>query len=156
MTRSLVCYRSLRNWKYQVTSRCRFETPIEGFDIPGQLVSLNPKGLLTIEMGYCWDGASGPTIDTQDSQAASLAHDALYQLMRLELLPQYVKPLADQVLHDVFTQDAVRMNKGQGVMGWIRRKLARPRADVWKLGVELFASGCCKPGTEKPEKIICV
>jgi len=49
-------------------------------------LSLSPKGLLRIRTGYSWDGPSGLTIDTKNFMRGSLAHDAMYQLMREALL----------------------------------------------------------------------
>jgi len=43
---------------------------------------LNSNGYIVIYPGYEWDGASGPTIDTDDTMDGSLVHDVLYQLMR--------------------------------------------------------------------------
>ena len=45
------------------------------------------EGKLTVRSGYAWDGASGPTWDTEDTLTPSLVHDALYQAIRAGLLP---------------------------------------------------------------------
>ena len=37
---------------------------------------------ICVKPGYAWDGASGPTIDTKNTVAASMIHDILYQFMR--------------------------------------------------------------------------
>jgi len=39
-------------------------------------------GQLFITAGYCWDGPSGPAIDTDNFMDGSLVHDVLYELMR--------------------------------------------------------------------------
>lgn len=43
--------------------------------------------ILTVHPGYGWDGCSGPTLDTAGNMAPGLAHDCLYQAMRLRFLP---------------------------------------------------------------------
>lgn len=45
------------------------------------------NGRLTIKAGYCWDGPSGPSIDTSAFIHASLVHDALYGLMQSGAIP---------------------------------------------------------------------
>lgn len=58
-------------------------------------------GQLVVNLGYAWDGASGPTWDSPSSMLASLFHDALYQLIREGFLPRSVRQGADEVLRDV-------------------------------------------------------
>lgn len=95
---------------------------------------LTREGHLIISKGYAWDGPSGPTIDTPDSLRGSLVHDALYQLMRLGLLPESCREHADKLLHDICVEDG--MNNF--------------RADLWKTMVEDFAGFAAKYGTERP------
>jgi hypothetical protein len=54
------------------------------------------NGIMSFEVGYRWDGCSGPTWDTAATMEASLAHDGLYQLMRLAILAQNFKDFADR------------------------------------------------------------
>ena len=77
---------------------------------------------LTIYQGYAWDGASGPTIDTENSMRASLVHDALYQLMREGNLAKSYRIVADEMLHSLLLEDG---------MSWIR-------AWYWYQGVRRF------------------
>lgn len=44
------------------------------------------RNVLHIYKGYSWDGASGPTWDTNDTITPSLVHDVLYQAIREGLL----------------------------------------------------------------------
>lgn len=95
---------------------------------------LNVAGAtLTIERGYCWDGASGPTWDSRSSMRASLVHDALYQLMRLGVLPEACREMADQALYDLCVEDG----------------MFRPRAWAWWKAVRLMAAGAAKNGTDR-------
>ncbi|GAK24268.1 hypothetical protein JCM19052_4928 [Vibrio sp. JCM 19052] len=89
-------YKKRRTYKYNLHSEEQVETGItltQPFDSP--FLSLSEQGLLTIKKGYSWDGASGPAIDTKNILKASLVHDALYQLMREEVLPQSSREQAD-------------------------------------------------------------
>ena len=88
---------------------------------------------LTIERGYCWDGASGPTWDSKSSMRASLVHDALYQLMRLGVLPEACRKHADDTLYDLCLEDG----------------MFKPRAWAWWKAVRLAAGSAAKNGTER-------
>ena len=75
---------------------------------------IRPGGLLYISRGYCWDGASGPAIDTMSFARASLVHDALYQLIAAGHVPKKPwKAHADRELYDICREDG---------MGWLRAK----------------------------------
>jgi hypothetical protein len=130
-------YRSLRNWKYQTMAPYGHDTGITGYEIHTDWLKLDKEGYLLVRAGYCWDGASGPTWDSKCSMRGSLVHDALYQLMRLELLPQSCKPVADRLLRDICIEDGM----------W------PIRAAIWCAGVKLCGGASCTPGSE-PEQII--
>ena len=70
-------------------------------------------GVLTVKPGYAWDGPSGPTKDDKANMRASLEHDVLYQLMRLNILPQYFRKKADEQFDKTAKEDG---------MWWWRRK----------------------------------
>ena len=67
--------------------------------------TLWPDGVIVIDEGYEWDGASGPTIDTDDTMDGSLVHDILYQLIREGKLPYKLRkkasPLADKIAESI-------------------------------------------------------
>ena len=122
-------------YKYQL---CREHTEYTGIypsrgGIHTDYLDLAENGLLTIRKGYAWDGPSGPAIDTKDSLRGSLIHDALYQLMRLGLLPQSCRAEADALLRDICIDDG--MNPA--------------RAELWRLGVRMFAEPYARYGTER-------
>lgn len=85
-----------KGYKYQLVAdyTCSVNIHPEQ-DIVTKYISLTIGGRLTLRDGYAWDGISGPTFDTEDTRRGSLVHDALYQLMRLGLLPQSARPAAD-------------------------------------------------------------
>ena len=82
-----------------------------------------------IRSGYAWDGASGPTIDSKSSMEASLVHDALYQLMRMELLPQLYRNYADNFFKKIC----------------IIKGMWKFRAGAWFYAVKNFASVAASP-----------
>jgi len=71
-------------------------------------IHLNPSGLLEIKRGYCWDGPSGPTIDTKNFMRGSLVHDVLYQLMRYDHLNRgKFRAVADKILREHCIEDGM-------------------------------------------------
>jgi len=92
---------------------------------------------------YAWDGASGPTVDDDDRRACdeglgsrtaipSLRHDVKYQMLRLYLLPECMKDIADQEFHDDL----------------LIRGFNHLRADIWHIGVHFGGASACEPGTD--------
>lgn len=94
---------------------------------------LTVDGYLTIKKGYASDGPSGPTFDTEDSIRGAFVHDALYQLMRLGLLPQSCRKQADRMLRILCEEDGMNPL----------------RAELWEEGVNHFAAYAAKYGTER-------
>ena len=70
-------------------------------------ITFNSNGLLEVRKGFPWDGMSGGVPDTKRNMRASLAHDVLYKLMRLGLLPLSFRSLADEELKVLCIQDRV-------------------------------------------------
>jgi hypothetical protein len=97
-----------KGYKYQLQETFWVDAPFIGITalIPG-FVTLEPSGRLTIYAGYAWDGPSGPTIDTADFMRGSLAHDALYQLMREGLLNINHRDTADRFLVTLCREDGM-------------------------------------------------
>ena len=76
-------------------------------------VRLGESGELVVLPGYCWDGPSGPTIDTEDFMRGALVHDCLYQMMREGALPKSYRKKADHILRKMCGEDG---------MPWWRRQ----------------------------------
>ncbi len=86
-------YRNRREgqeWLYCVDQAICCDTKIntgEDYSINNRagikLVALSGDGFLTVLENYCWDGSTAVP-DTSGCMFASLVHDALYQMMRLE------------------------------------------------------------------------
>jgi len=90
---------------------------------------LSEAGTLLIEKGYCWDGPSGPTFDTMTFMKGSCLHDALYQLMRMDLLPWSQWRIADKELETQCLRDGMWSLRAKWVMAGLkfaRGKAARP------------------------------
>lgn len=97
-------YRS--GYKYQLAADETFQTSLQPpQSIFTARIDLYTTGLLVIREGYSWDGTSGPVIDRKTNQRGSLAHDALYQLMRMEKLPHYFWPQVDLEFAKIIKED---------------------------------------------------
>lgn len=96
-----------KGYKYQLTKQCIYKSPITGYNICTKYIKLHEDGTLIIEAGYCWDGPSGPTIDSKDFMRGSLIHDALYQLLRQGYLPQSERVIADKILQYICLEDGM-------------------------------------------------
>ena len=127
-----------RGYKYQTSRVFEIETGILGMlPLETDWLFLSPEGLLTIRKGYAWDGASGPTIDTKSTFRGSLTHDALYQLMRLELLDRSWRDHADELLRKLCIEDGM----------WSFR------ANYWWVFVDKLAGAACRPSAEPQEEV---
>lgn len=102
-------YRNLHLYKYQLTSTYSLNINIKGHKYTSQYLTLCKNGMLYIKKWYAWDGPSGPTIDTKTFMRGSLVHDALYQLLRLKIIPFKYRLHADKLLKKICREDG--MNK---------------------------------------------
>lgn len=125
MARHQIKLESLAKWKYRLTADLDMQSSIRGIACKTEYISLWDDGRLILHKGYAWDGPSGPTIDTQDSLAASAGHDALYQLIGLGVIPQDLRILADRDLRDWCIADG----------------MSSTRADAWFFAVRAFGGG---------------
>ena len=93
-------------------------------------VRIERSGTLHISTDYAWDGPSGPTIDTENFMRGSLAHDALYQLMRERVLDHRKnRKRADRLLRTNVREDGMSWFRAQ----WVYR------------GVRLFGGAAARP-----------
>ncbi len=107
MTRGYIRYRG--DYKYQLASEYRIKINIHPANaIITDFVDLRVDGELIVKNGYAWDGPSGPVLDTKENLRASLVHDALYQLMRLEKLKSRThRKTADKIFRNICKKDGV-------------------------------------------------
>jgi len=111
-----------KGYKYQLANDLKIETGITSrFFIDTHFIEMEPKGDLLIKKDYCWDGPSGPTIDTDNFMRGSLVHDALYQLMRNGELPIDCRDQADQLLRKICQEDGMSWMRAW----WVYRALYR-------------------------------
>jgi len=94
--------------KYQLSVAYMQQTSIRP-DSPGRLLnlSIDQSGLLKINEGYSWDGPSGPTLDTHTFMRGSLVHDALYELMRYDLVDKKYREDIDKLLISMCKEDGM-------------------------------------------------
>lgn len=106
-TEGYIRYRA--DYKYQLASDYKIHTSIYPHDdITTEFIDLDTGGTLLVRKGYAWDGPSGPVIDTEENMRASLVHDALYQLMRIEAISARThRKAADQLFKDICKEDGV-------------------------------------------------
>ncbi len=79
----------ITRYKYRLCLDYAYELPLVAprpTDPSGLLMNfltLEPGGVaLMFHNGYCWDGSSGPTIDSKTCHRGSLIHDGAYQMLR--------------------------------------------------------------------------
>jgi len=94
-------------FKYQLAEDYEVDIGIIGYECDLKFIKLTLSGVLLIRNGYAWDGPSGPTFDTPDFMRGSLVHDALYQLMRLNVLSQAERNPADKLLRTICLEDGM-------------------------------------------------
>ncbi len=134
-------YRRIDDYKYQLMEKYVHETQWafdRALETSGKWVALSKTGRLTLKKGYAWDGPSGPTIDTKNFMRGSLVHDALYQLMRVKLLPQSRRKPADVLLWLICLDDG----------------MSRTRADYVYHAVRVFGAGSARPPKKAKPVII--
>ncbi len=101
-------YRELHGYKYELVDTVMVQTDITGLDIDTEYIALFENGQLFVKLGYAWDGASGPAIDTKTIMRGSLVHDSLYQLMREGHLDRTkYRDAADQLLRKICLEDGM-------------------------------------------------
>jgi hypothetical protein len=98
----VILYKKRARYKYNLHSDVEYPTNIK-VETPqiSRVLIIDEVGNLSIKKGYSWDGPSGPTIDTKNFMKGSLIHDALYQLMRENIIPQNFRKKADEILREI-------------------------------------------------------
>ena len=115
-------YENISKYKYRLLEDEEFSTGISGIYASTEYLTMYDTGILMCKKHYCWDGASGPTIDTDNTMRASLGHDATYQLIRLGILSQAHREAADKLLRKWLLEDG----------------MTHARAQLWYEGVRAF------------------
>lgn len=95
-----------KNYRFILTAPLVLDTNIIGRACKTDWIELLNDGTLIISGAYAWDGATG-AINTENSVRASCGHDALYQLIRLGLLPRTMRLKADSNLRKWLIEDGM-------------------------------------------------
>jgi len=115
----MIKYKS--GYKYQLVKDYGIKTKILGFEAHTRYINLSKDGFLLIKESYCWDGPSGPTIDTKNFMRGSLIHDALYQLIREGLLDSKWRRQADKELRKACLEDGMSKIRAWYVYHCVRK-----------------------------------
>lgn len=132
----MIRYRRLRGYKYELAADYELDLPelacAASVIVSHRLFRLDftstPR--LTIRAGYCWDGPSGPAIDTKNFLRGSLVHDVLYQAMRLGYIPQTFRAAADNILARLCREDGMSGIRANWVRWAVRSFAARASAET--------------------------
>lgn len=113
-----------RGWKYKLAHPYWVDLP-EMDEFPEvtthDFLILDSRNRLFIKRNYAWDGPSGPAIDSKNFMRGSLVHDALYQFIREEHLPQSAREAADAILYRICREDGMSLVRAKWVY-WAVRK----------------------------------
>jgi len=135
MKQPLIFYKS--GYKYQITREYTCFVGIFNYEYESDFLKLTPTGWLTVKKYYCFDGPSGPTIDTKTNMRGALIHDALYQLMRLGVIAEKYADTANKLFKQICREDG---------MCWLRAQLY-----FWGVNTSI-AEKNAKAGTEQKEQ----
>ena len=128
--------------KYQLYEEVWFQTNIHPHEaILTDWIVLFKNGRIYIKKGYAWDGPSGPTYDSPDTMSPSLVHDAIYQLIRMEMLEPEARTKADELLGQMMRERGSKF----APLGWLQGLRSR----VWTGGTKWFAKWAARPGNTK-------
>jgi len=125
-------------YKYQLdeTYEVKVCLDMRGLNITTKFITLYSDGVLRINAGYAWDGASGPAVDTKNFMRGSMVHDALYQLIRQGYLEPEYRDEADEELRRVCLEDGMSRARAWWVYNAVRtfaKRSASPESkkEVW-------------------------
>ena len=115
-------WEDISHYKYRSSSDEYFQTGILGVYATTDFITMYDDGRMLVKKWFLWNGASGPTIDTDNTKRASKGHDALYTLIALGVLNRGYRRRADRLLRKWLLEDG----------------MAHPRAQLWYEGVRAF------------------
>ena len=135
----IIYYKNIDRYRYELAADYQIIVKIRPENsIHHEYFSLTTGGLLTVKAGYMWDGPSGLAIDSKDFMRGSLMHDACYQVMRLGLLPQSYRQVADEELRRICLEDGMWPIRAWWVYNTVR----------------MFAGSCAERQINLPENRI--
>jgi len=126
-----ISYRA--GYKYQLVEDYSVQTDIAtGSYRYLRFACIDPGGLLTVKIGYAWDGPSGPVPDVPEAMRGSLVHDALYELMRIGGLDRSWRKQADQLLYRLCLEDGMEEFIAKMILGGVSlfgERFTNPKAE---------------------------
>lgn len=136
MKQACPCIRYQDGYKYQLQTSARIQSGcIPGAAIHTEYIRLETNGELHLREGYAWDGASGPMPDLKCIMRGSLAHDAMYQLMREGHLDHaQFREAADRCLQRLCIEDGMWR-----LFAWLAYRVVRR-----------FGNPYCDPSSQRP------
>lgn len=99
---------------------------------------------VTVDAGFRWDGASGPTLDPKRWRVPPFVHDDLYRLLKYAAWGELPKAEHDRIrkaADDVFLTLMLERLPANPIL----RQIAKGRAYTWWAGVRVGASYAAKP-----------
>lgn len=124
-----------------------------GYNIDTQFIRLTPDGTLTGKSGYAWDGASGPTWDSNYCMRGPFFHDIGYQLFREGRLPLSYRPYFDALMYVIIRTDGYKMVESWGHIAPVQaleKMLIKKRAWTWYQAVCALAESYALPKNDRP------
>lgn len=115
-------WEDISHYKYRSSFDEEYDTGILGVYATTEYITMYDDGRMVVKSGFLWNGASGPTIDTDNTMRASKGHDALYVLITLGVLNESHRKRADKLLRKWLLEDG----------------MAHVRAQLWYEGVRAF------------------
>ena len=128
-------YRRLKGYKYQLAETFSISVPVLADVVIAHPMFSMHEGTLTVNAGYCWDGASGPTWDDDTNMTPSLVHDVLYQALRHGLLAPPRRADADYALAQLCAA------RGMPKARWL----------IWFTGLSIFGFNAAKLKKTEPQ-----
>jgi len=143
---TMLVYRKLHGYKYDIRARIviRVNCP---YNFAAEYYSVK-DGYMYVEVGYAYDGPSGPAIDTPDFMLASLVHDVFYQAMREGLLPLAFRKIADKEMYRVCIGQGMWRIRANGAYHFVRllsehtaKPEKNPRGQIVRLAIKPMKGG---------------
>lgn len=146
-------YKRVHDW-YQLVEEASHYTGIKPLKAGGNaFVDITESGLITMRVGYAWNGATG-ALDTKSIMRGCALHDAGYQLTRLGYISEDDRPILDWLLFDMVQADGLYLAES---LPWLlrgpARALARARA-VWVHAGVRLGGGVFIRWPERSEEIL--
>lgn len=118
-----------KGYRYMIEENFTVATPVKPEkEILTWYADLSIGGLLTVKLGFAYDGSSGPTIRTDNTMQPSAEHDVFYKFMRKKLLGLSWRPIVDKFLRTRLIEEG----------------MCEFRADYWYKGVRIGADKAAK------------